>query len=201
MTPSRLLKLVALVVVILLAYPVILGFQIWQQSRDDELDELQSADAIVVLGAAQYDGDPSPVFQARLDHAADIFERGFSDVIIVTGGKQSGDRFTESEAGEMYLEEQGVPLDRILLESEGRTTLESMEGVSEIGDEFGYDSVILVSDPMHSMRIKTMAEDLGFERAYASFATYLALNRSRVTKAKELLHEVGSMLAYQFLDR
>ena len=201
MTPSRLLKLVALVVVILLAYPVILGIQIWQQSRDDELDEVQSADAIVVLGAAQYDGDPSPVFQARLDHAADIFDRGFSDVIIVTGGKQSGDRFTESEAGEMYLEQQGVPLDRILLESDGRTTLESLEGVSAIGDEFGYDSVILVSDPMHSMRIKTMAEDLGFDRAHASFATYLALNRSRATKAKELLHEVASMLAYQLLNR
>ena len=201
MTPSRLLKLVALVVVALLAYPVILGFQIWQQSRDDELDELNTADAIVVLGAAQYDGEPSPVFQARLDHAADIFERGFSDVVIVTGGKQSGDRFTESEAGEMYLSEQGIPLDRILLESDGRTTLESLKGVREIGSEFGYDSVILVSDPMHSLRIKTMATDLGFDRAFASFANYLALNRSRATKAKELFHEVGSMLAYQFLDR
>jgi vancomycin permeability regulator SanA len=198
----RPLRIVAILLVALLAYPVILGIQIWQQSRDDELDELQSGDAIVVLGAAQYDGDPSPVYQARLDHAANIYERGFSDVIIVTGGKQEGDRFTEAEAGESYLiNSRGVSSDRILLETSGRTTLESLEGVRVISDDFGYESIILVSDPMHSKRIKTMAFDLGFDNAWVSFANYLQFKRSRATKAKELLHEIASMIAYQLLNR
>ena len=192
-------NLILLAFVVVVGYPLLLGFQVWQQSRDDEL---HSADAIVVLGAAQYDGRPSPVLKARLDHAAYLFDEGFSDVIIVTGGKQAADRFTEAKAGEMYLSaEKGIPLDRILLEEEGRSTLESLRKVRAIARDFGYRSVLLVSDPLHSKRIKTMAEDLGFEETYASPASYQQLNRTRSTKAKELVYEVGSLLAYQFLDR
>jgi len=192
-------RIVLVILGVAVGYPLLLGLQIWQQSRDDEL---HSADAIVVLGAAQYDGRPSPVLKARLDHAAFLFDEGFSNVLIVTGGKQESDRFTEAKAGETYLsEEKGVPLDRILLEPEGRTTLASLERVKEMADGFGYSSVLLVSDPLHSKRIKTMAEDLGFEESYASWASYQSLNRSRATKAKELVYEVGSLLAYQLLDR
>ena len=122
-------------------------------------------------------------------------------MIIVTGGKQSGDRFTESEAGEMYLEEQGVPLDRILLESEGRTTLESLTAVHDMAPDFDIDTVLLVSDPMHSERIKTIATDLGFDEAYASWASYTELSRSRETKLEELLHEVAALAAYELLGR
>jgi uncharacterized SAM-binding protein YcdF (DUF218 family) len=195
----RFVRWSALILVALLAYPSWLGWQIWRQSL---ADENRPADAIVVLGAAQYDGDPSPVFQARLDQAAYLFEEGFSDTVIVTGGKQEGDRFTEAEAGEMYLsEQQGVSADRIIGETEGRTTLESMEAVKELADAQGVSSVLLVSDPMHSERIKRIALDLGFEEAYTSPAGYLELNRSRLTKLKELVHEIGSLLAYEFLER
>lgn len=195
----KIFRWVALALVVLLAYPAWLGWQIWRQSL---ADENQTADAIVVLGAAQYDGDPSPIFQARLDQAAYLFDEGFSDITIVTGGKQPGDRFTEAEAGEMYLsEEKGVPADRIIGETEGRTTLESMEAVKKLAEEQGVQTVLLVSDPMHSERIKRMALDLGFEEAYTSPASYIVLNRSRATKLKELLHEVGSLLAYEFLER
>ncbi|MBA2725433.1 MAG: YdcF family protein [Actinobacteria bacterium] len=194
----KLLKTVAVVVVLGLAYPTWLGVQIWQQSRQDEV---KGADAIVVLGAAQYDGRPSPIFQARLDQAAYLYGEDLSDNIIVTGGKAPGDRFTESEAGARYLVEQGIPEDVLLAEDEGRTTLQSLENVQAIATETGLNSLLLVSDPMHSERIKRIAADLGFDPAYASPASYTELNRSRSTKAKELFHEIGSILAYEIFDR
>lgn len=195
----RLLKWTALGLAVVLAYPAWLGWQIWRQSL---ADENRTADAIVVLGAAQYDGDPSPIFQARLDQAAYLFGEGFSDTVIVTGGKQPGDRFTEAEAGEIYLSnEKGMSAERIIGEPEGRTTLESMEAVRALGRELSIDSVLLVSDPMHSERIKRIALDLGFDEAYTSPANYLYLNRSFATKLKELLREIGSLMAYEFLER
>ncbi|HEU4488522.1 MAG TPA: YdcF family protein [Actinomycetota bacterium] len=192
-------KIVVAVLLLGLTYLGTLAFLVWEQSRDDEV---RSSDAIVVLGAAQYDGAPSPVFRARLNHAAFLFETDVSNLIIVTGGKQPGDRFTESEAGANYLlGEKGIASERILTESEGTTTLESLRGVARIADQEGIDSVLLVSDPLHSRRIKTMALDLGFDSAYTSPASYVELNRSRSTKVRELLHEVASLLAYQWLDR
>ncbi|MDQ3646884.1 MAG: YdcF family protein, partial [Actinomycetota bacterium] len=102
--------------------------------------------------------------------------------------------------GAAYLETQQVdPAD--LEELRGRTTLESLQEVREIADEENIHSVLLVSDPLHSERIKTMATDLGFERAYSSPASYVELNRSRATKAKELIREVASLLVYQLLER
>jgi uncharacterized SAM-binding protein YcdF (DUF218 family) len=191
-------RVILAVVLIAIGYPALLAFQIWEQSHDDEV---RSADAIVVLGAAQYDGRPSPVFKARLDQAAYLFNTDVSDVIVVTGGKQPGDRFTEARAGENYLVEQGVPADRILGEDHGTTTLESLRAVRGIAQDQGMSSVLLVSDPLHSKRIKIMALDLGFEEAYTSPASYVELNRSRATKARELVHEVASLLAYQWFDR
>ncbi|MDQ4025560.1 MAG: YdcF family protein [Actinomycetota bacterium] len=89
----------------------------------------------------------------------------------------------------------------ILAEDEGTTTLESLERVREMSVEIGIDSVLLVSDPMHSERIKTMAEDLGFDEAWTSPASYVELNRTRRTKAEELLREIASLAAYELFDR
>ena len=191
-------RLVLLAVLLALAYPLWLGFLVWEQSRQDEL---HSADAIVVLGAAQYNGDPSPVFKARLDHATYLYTEGFSNTIVVTGGKQQGDSFTEAEVGHSYLEGEGVPAERILEETQGRTTLQSLRNVKEIANEQGIETALLVSDPLHSERIKRMASDLGFEEVYASWASYERLDRSRETKVRELLHEVTALLAYEFLNR
>lgn len=191
-------RLVLVVIVAVLAYPAWLAFRVWDQSHDDEV---RGADAIVVLGAAQYNGKPSPVLKARLDQATYLWEQDLSDFFIVTGGKQEGDRFTEAQASHMYLEEQGVPPENIFEEETGTTTLESLEQVKEIAAERGIDTVLLVSDPLHSERIKRMAHDLGFEEAYASPASYLNLNRSRETKVKELVREVGSLIIYEVLKR
>lgn len=191
-------RAVLVVVLALIAYPLWLGFRVWDQSHSDEV---YFSDAIVVLGAAQYDGRPSPVFKARLDHALFLYEEGVADTVIVTGGKQKGDRFTEAAAGEMYLEESAVPSTSILAEAEGRTTYQSLQAVHEIAQEYGIDRALFVSDPLHSERIKRMATDLGFEKAYTSPASYVELQRSRGTKLKELVREVLSLLAYQLFTK
>ena len=195
----RFFRVVAVILILVLWYPAWLGFRVWWQSRHDEV---HSADVIVVLGAAQYDGEPSPVLKARLDQAAYLYDEDLSDTVIVTGGKRPGDRFTEAGVGEQYLtEEHGIPEEAILQEEEGSTTLESLREVSEIAEDEGLDTVLLVSDPMHSERIKRMASDLGFDEAYASWASYERLDRSRETKAKELFREVGALLVYELFDR
>jgi uncharacterized SAM-binding protein YcdF (DUF218 family) len=194
----RPLKVAIAVVVVLLAYPLYLAYQVWSQSHRDEN---HSADAIVVLGAAQYDGEPSPIFKARLDQAAYLYREGFSTTVIVTGGKQEGDRFTEAEAGANYLISQGVSSEAFLLENQGSTTLESLREVRDLADEHGIQSVLLVSDPMHSERIKRIAGDLGFSAVYSSPASYISLNRSRATKARELAREVASIIAYEIFGQ
>ena len=191
-------RAVLVVVLLIVAYPLWIGFQIWDQSHNDEI---RHADAIVVLGAAQYDGRPSPVFQARLDHAAFLYDENLASKILVTGGKQPGDRFTEAEAGERYLSSAGVPSDAVQGETEGTTTLESLTNLRAIAEKEGIDSLLLVSDPLHSERIKRIAHDLGFEAAFTSPASYVELNRSRATKVKELVHEIGSVVLYELLDR
>ena len=192
----RRVLLIALAVVI--AYPLVLAFRIWHQSR---VDEVRRADAIVVLGAAQYDGDPSPVFKARLDQAEYLYSEDLAPRIVVTGGRREGDRFSESEVGRAYLTQRGVPPEVILGEDEGTTTIESLTNVHDMAADAGIDTVLLVSDPLHSERIKAIATDLGFDEAYASWTSYTRLNRSRGTKLNELFHEVGALAAYEVLGR
>lgn len=195
----RKLRFVAIVLVLVLWYPAWLGFRVWYQSRHDEV---HSADVIVVLGAAQYNGNPSPVLKARLDQAAYLYEEDLSETVIVTGGKRPGDRFTEAGVSEDYLaSEHGISDDAILQEPEGRTTLQSLRQVREMAEEEGLDTALLVSDPLHSERVKRMALDLGFDEAYASWASYERLQRSRETKLKELMREVGALLVYELFDR
>ena len=195
----RILRLLLVVLILVLWYPSWLAFRIWWQSRQDEV---HSADVIVVMGAAQYNGQPSPVLKARLDQAAYLYEEDLSDTVIVTGGKQEGDRFTEAGVSEDYLmSEHGVPGESILQEEAGTTTYESLREVREIAEEEDLDTALLVSDPMHSERIKRMAMDLGFEEAYASWASYERLDRSRETKFKELLHETSALLVYELFNR
>jgi len=195
----RWLRVLLVVVLLVAAYPTWLGFRVWWQSRQDEV---HSADVIVVLGAAQYNGDPSPVFKARLDQAAYLYEQDLSDTLIVTGGKRPGDRFTEAEVAEDYLVEKHEIAESAILEKpQGTTTFESLKAVSEVAQEEGLETALLVSDPMHSERVKRMASDLGFEETYASWASYERLNRSRETKAKELVHEVSALLVYELFNR
>lgn len=126
-------------------------------------DSARAAQAIVVLGAAQFDGKPSAVLAARLDHANDLYVEGLAPVIVVTGGSQPGDRFTEATAAAEYLHGLGVPDSDILREVSGTSTWESLAAVATFLDERGIHDVILVSDPFHSYRVGAIARELGLD--------------------------------------
>ena len=126
-------------------------------------DEARPSDAIVVLGAAQWDGKPSPVLQARLDHAYDLYAAGLAPKMIVTGGVGTGDSYSEGEVARQYLLGKGVPAAALLVENRGRTSYESMEGATALMQRNGWHSALLVSDPFHMYRLKRMASDLGVQ--------------------------------------
>lgn len=134
--------------------------QVWQASRDDQAQE---AGAIVVMGAAQYNGVPSPVFEARLDHGRELYEQGLSDVVVVTGGRQEGDEFSEAQAGALWLEEHGVPEEALRLEVQGRNSWESLAASARFLEDDGIDDVMIVSDPFHSKRLEEIASEVGLE--------------------------------------
>jgi len=142
--------------------------QVWLASRSDEA---RAADAIIVLGAAQYDGEPSPVLAARLDHAAELYRRGLAPLIVVTGGRREGDRFTEAGAGAAYLEGLGIPGNVIERETTSTHSWESLAAAARFLQADGIDTVILVSDPYHSYRIDAIAEDLGLEASVSPTRT------------------------------
>ena len=137
-------------------------FQVWWTSRHDGA---RKAQAVVVLGAAQYDGRPSSVLRARLDHAADLWHQGIAPVVVVTGGKAVGDRFTESQAGANYLHTKGVPDEAILREATGRTSWQSLAASARFLRQRGIRDVVLVSDPFHAARIHGIASELGLDAA------------------------------------
>jgi uncharacterized SAM-binding protein YcdF (DUF218 family) len=151
---------VAAVAVLLVGYYVITVYQVWRAARHDGARESQ---AIIVLGAAQYNGKPSPVFKARLDHAADLYKEGIAPMIVVTGGKLPGDEFTEAGAGAEYLHTRGVPDDAILRETTSRNSWESLRASARFLKARGITRVVLVSDPFHSLRIRLIAEEIGFD--------------------------------------
>lgn len=120
-------------------------------------DAAQPSDAIVVLGAAQYAGRPSPVLRARLDHAYILWKKQMAPRVILTGGKLAGDLTTEAAAGRLYLRRLGVPDRAMLLEKEGRSTEESIEGVARLMKGAKIERAILVSDPFHMLRLQILA--------------------------------------------
>ena len=150
-----------------LAGMVYLGVTFTQVFMASRRDQAQPAEAIVVFGAAQYDGRPSPVLQARLDHAFDLYRQKLAPVIVVTGGNQPGDRFTEATASANYLLAKGVPDEDVLREVSGKSSWQSLAAVASFLEERDIHQVLLVSDPFHSYRIAAMADELGLD-AHAS---------------------------------
>lgn len=126
------------------------------------LDQARPAESIVVLGAAQYDGHPSPVLRARLDHAIELWNRHLARIVILTGGTGSGDTTSEAVVGRSYVTRHGIPQGAILLEKEGRTTRASLLAVSRILSDRGMKTAILVSDPFHMLRLWILGRRFGF---------------------------------------
>lgn len=152
------LKITIAVVLIVALYLGVTFVEVWQASRRDES---RPAEAILVLGAAQYDGVPSDVFKARLDHAVGLYRRELAPTIVVTGGKAEGDRFSEASAAAQYLHGQGVPDDDILRETSGRNSWESLAASARFLRGRGITEVLLVSDPFHAERIEEIAGEVG----------------------------------------
>ena len=126
--------------------------------RQSKVDEARKADVIVVLGAAEYNGRPSPVLRARLDHALELWRTGYAPRLMTTGGAGGDPRYTEGIVGRDYLVQKGVPLEAIIVEEESETTVHTIAAVSEIMRRMSLKSAILVSDGYHIFRAKKMLQ-------------------------------------------
>jgi vancomycin permeability regulator SanA len=189
------LLLGALVVLPIVASAV----SVWRAAHTDEASEVDRADVILVLGAAQYGGEPSPIFKGRLDHGALLYRKGFADRIMVLGSGQQGDVTTEAEAGATYLVERGLPDDAVHASPVGRSTFDSLRGAVREMRTLDLDSAFLVSDPWHNLRIRRMSRDLGIE-GYVS-ATWHSAARSQYTRLQGYARETFAYLYYRVFGR
>ncbi|HVT04035.1 MAG TPA: YdcF family protein [Thermoanaerobaculia bacterium] len=163
-----------------------------------ERDQARPAGAVVVLGAAQYAGRPSPVLKARLDHGIELWRRDPSGLLVLTGGTGSGDTTSEAEVGRSYVRKQGVPDSMIVVENAGRTTSESMRAVAEILRERRASSALLVSDPFHMLRLWVIAKRLGLT-AYTSPTQTSPISPNREERWKYIMSEsIKAPLAFLF---
>lgn len=186
------LSLLALCIVIAVAGVFGIMTLIYVQARTDEA---RPVDAIIVLGAAQYNGRPSAVLQARLDRALELYTAGFAPQIVVTGGKQPGDAFTEAETGYLYLMERGVPESAIVLENQGRSTWDSLNGVPAVLSPEMAPSVLVVSDGFHLLRSELMLRELGYE-TWGSAATGSPIEPWSATEFSYVVRETGGVIVF-----
>jgi uncharacterized SAM-binding protein YcdF (DUF218 family) len=168
------------------------AFRVWYVARADDRREV---DAVVVLGAAQYDGEPSSVFAARLRHAEALYEDGLAPRIVTVGGSRAGDAYTEAEAGRRYLIGRGVPASAVIAVGEGSDTLGSLRAVDARAQQDGWDSALVVSDPWHSLRARTMARDSGLQ-AWTSPTRSGPVVQTRETQARYIVRETAALLYY-----
>jgi len=182
--------------VVLIAMLVIggTGFRVWQVARTDDR---RPADIVVVLGAAQYDGRPSSILQARLDHATRLYRQAVAPMVVTVGGRRSGDAFTEAEAGRRYLVQAGLPASAVVAVETGGDTLTSLQAVAAAAHEHGWRSAVIVSDPWHSLRARTMARDAGLAARTSPTRTGPVV-QTRETQARYILRETAAMLDYRF---
>jgi len=166
--------------------------RIWQRG---EQDERPRAGAIVVMGAAQYDGRPSPVFEARLRHAVDLWLDGVAPYLVVTGGGRPGDRTTEAATARTYALANGVPDSAILAEETGGTTLESIRNVAAIFRARDIRSAVFVSDRAHMLRVVRMAGDRGIT-AYGSPTATSPSDATWSARLEAVVHELGALVLY-----
>ncbi|HEX8519266.1 MAG TPA: YdcF family protein [Pseudonocardia sp.] len=168
------------------------ALRVWYVAR---ADDRRTADAVVVLGAAQYDGEPSSVLAARLRHAKALYDDGLAPRIVTTGGGRAGDAYTEAEAGRRYLVARGVPRDAVVAVGEGSDTLGSLRAAGELARRDGWSTALVVSDPWHSLRARTMARDSGL-LAWTSPTRSGPVVQTRETQARYIVRETAALLFY-----
>ena len=169
------------------------AFRVWEVAR---ADGRQPVDTVTVLGAAQYDGKPSAALRARLDQALELHQQGLTRNIVTVGGRQHGDDFTEAQAGRKWLVERGVPPDRITEIDVGDDTLSSARAVAGLAQQRGWDTALLVTDPWHSLRARTMINDFGL-RTWSSPTRSGPMVQTRATQLEQIYRETGGLLYYR----
>jgi len=182
-------------VVALAGFLLLVVYTIYRIAAEGDVDEARRADAIVVLGAAQFNGQPGGVFEARLQHAVDLWKEGLAPYLIVTGGKLPADITTEAATARAWAVANGVPNEAILDEDRGRNTLESLDNVAAILEANNLQHVVFVSDRTHMLRVMRMARDLGidgFSSPTPTSPTDLELDR----RWKSIAHELAGLAAY-----
>jgi vancomycin permeability regulator SanA len=185
------------ILAIVIATPLTVGWRVWYTARQDNRPH---SDAIIVLGAAQYNGVPSPYLKYRLEHALELYNEKVAPVIVTVGGNQPGDNFTEAGTGKTWLKGQGVPADKIVALPVGRDTLQSMIAVGKEYKVQHWKSGVVVTDPWHSLRSTKMASDNGI-RAVASPTRSGPSVGTRETQFQSIVRETGGYLYYVLLGR
>lgn len=186
-------RLVSWVLVLSFIVVAFVAGRVWWVARHDDRPASQ---AIVVLGASQYDGRPSRVFSARLGHALGLYREDVAPYVVTVGGSLPGDRFTEAAAGKQWLVERDVPSNRVIAVQEGGDTLQSLTAVDGALETRDWTKVVIVTDPWHSLRARTMAGDLGMEAATSPARSGPAV-RTRSTEVRYIVRETLALLYYE----
>jgi uncharacterized SAM-binding protein YcdF (DUF218 family) len=189
---SRLSKGAAIVVLLFVLYLIYLGYSIMSIAN---VNELKKTDAAIVLGAAVWGDEPSPVLKERLNHALWLYDKGFTRLIIVTGGIGEGDELSEAEASRRYALRHGVRDEDILLETESSITEQNLTNAYAIARQKQLETFTIVSDPLHMKRALAMARDLGMD-AYSS-PTQTTVYKSLRTKLPFLMREMFFYMGYE----
>jgi len=190
-------RAICLTLALIVATPLITAVRVWYVARQDDRSR---SDAIVVLGAAQYNGRPSPVLEWRLLHALELYRQGVAPRIVTVGGNRPGDRYTEAHAGKDWLGEHGVPLAALDSVPTGSDTLRSIVAVVREFQNHHWRSAVIVTDPWHSLRSATMARDNGID-AVTSPTHGGPTVGTRQTEANYIARETGGYLYYVLIGR
>ncbi len=191
MRRRRVVRFAGAIVVLGVIYVAMNAFFVWRSAHTDQAAS-EGIEAIVVLGAAQYDGRPSPVLQARLDHALDLYNAGRAPLIVTTGSNQPGDRFTQGFAGYDYLRNNGVPDEAIVVIVDGEDTYGELSATAVQLRRLGHDHVLLVSDPFHAERAAAISREVGLRPVVSPTDTEESKKRfARETVAVSLGRIVG----------
>jgi vancomycin permeability regulator SanA len=177
---------------LVLITPLVVAARVWYAARQDTHPR---SDAIIVLGAAQYNGKPSPTLQWRLVHALKLYNKGVAPAIITVGGKRPGDNFTEAVTGRRWLAKHGVPAGHLVAVSSGYDTLTSLEAVGRRYRQLNWRSAVIVTDPWHSLRSRTMAADNGIKASVSPTRSGPSV-QTRDTQFHYIVRETGGYLWY-----
>ena len=200
MTLRTLFRSFSTLVALVLVYLAVCVGQVWWTGSTDQA---RSVEAIVVMGVAQYDGRPSPQLQARLDHVITLWNAGTAPLVVTTGGKQPGDRFTEAEASQRYLVEAGVPESAIILENLGSSTLDSLRRVHDILANQDITEILIVTDAYHAARSRMVARDLGMVAHVSATPTSVVTGSENVRRHIEegLGVALANFIGFEALER